>query len=258
MTSKVTQFRDLHQQDMPLLIGNVWNAQSAKIFANAGYKAIATSSSAVAATLGYADGEYMSFEEYLFIIERIIKAVDLPLSVDLEGGYGETPEAIVENIKHLSELGVVGINIEDSLIINGTRTISALSHFANKISKVVTLVKTSGIDMFINLRSDVYLLGLSPALDTAADREKVYSKTGVDGIFLPCITSIKEIRSLARITSLPLNVMCMPGLPDFEELKNAGVKRISSGNFLNQKIYKDLSEQLTRIGEGKSFAPVFG
>ncbi|PZR29802.1 MAG: isocitrate lyase/phosphoenolpyruvate mutase family protein [Citrobacter freundii] len=256
MSNKISLFRQLHQQAEPLLIGNVWNAQSAKVFEKAGSKAIATSSAAVAETLGYTDGENMRFEEYLFIIERIIKATSLPLSVDLETGYGDTPAAIAENIKHLSELGVVGVNIEDSVITNGNRRIVDLASFAAKISEVVQLVKTSGIDIFINLRSDVFLLGLPSAKEAAIDRTKLYNNTGVDGLFFPCITDIDDIRTITGISKLPVNVMCMPNLPNFEELKNAGVKRISMGNFVNGTLYRKLEELIRGIEGEQSFAGV--
>lgn len=257
MNNNVSLFNQLHHQDEPLLIGNIWNAQSAKAFAKAGYKAIATSSAAVAETLGYSDGENMSFEEYLFLVERIIRATTLPLSVDLETGYGDTPAAIAENIKHLSELGVVGVNIEDSVITNGNRKIIDLASFAAKISQVVELVKTSGIDMFINLRSDVFLLGLPAAREAAIDRAKIYNTTGVDGLFVPCISSIDDIRAVTSVSKLPVNVMCMPNLPNFDELKQAGVKRISMGNFVNGKLYKDLEELIGKIDSAQSFSPVF-
>lgn len=257
MSNKVSLFRQLHQQAEPLLIGNVWNAQSAKVFEKTGSKAIATSSAAVAETLGYTDGENMSFEEYLFIIERIIKATTLPLSVDLETGYGDTPAAIAENIKHLSELGVVGINIEDSVITNGNRKIVDLASFAAKISEVVQLVKTSNIDIFINLRSDVFLLGLPSAKEAAIDRTKLYNSTGVDGLFFPCITDINDIRAVTGISKLPVNVMCMPNLPNFEELKNAGVKRISMGNFINGALYRHLEELIGGINQDQSFSRIF-
>nr|WP_262706578.1 isocitrate lyase/phosphoenolpyruvate mutase family protein [Chryseobacterium carnipullorum] len=125
----IQRFRALHEQDDPLLIGNVWDAQSARVYEKLGYQAVATSSSAVAFTLGYEDGENMSFDEYFYIIERILKSISIPLSVDLEGGYGQTAEEIVLNISRLANAGVVGINIEDSVIIDGTRRLLSTEDF---------------------------------------------------------------------------------------------------------------------------------
>src|SRR5262249_26319728 len=132
--NNVQYFIDLHKQADPLMIANVWNAESAKVFERTGFKAIATSSAAVAEALGYRDGEEMSFEEYLFIVKRIRASVNLPLSVDLETGFGKTPDEIISNIEKLSQLGVVGINIEDSSITNGTRKIHDAATFSRKLS----------------------------------------------------------------------------------------------------------------------------
>src|SRR6478735_10133337 len=123
-------FNRLHQQESPLLVANVWSAQSAKVMEKLNLQAVATSSSAVAATLGYADGEAMSFEEYFFVIKRIKASTNLPLSVDLETGYGKSVKEIVANIKRLHEIGVVGINIEDSILENRERTIADAETFA--------------------------------------------------------------------------------------------------------------------------------
>lgn len=112
--TKIQDFKNLHQNEQPLLIGNVWNVQSAKVYEELGFKALATSSSAVANSLGYEDGEQMSFEEYFYLIERIAKSTSILLSVDLESGYGKDAIDIVENISKLSEIGIVGINLEDS------------------------------------------------------------------------------------------------------------------------------------------------
>lgn len=116
-------FKQLHHGEEPLLLGNVWNVESAKVYEKLGYKALATSSSAVALSLGYEDGEQMSFEEYLYIIKRIKASVSIPLSVDLESGYGDI-DTIVSNILKLTEIGVSGINIEDTYVTGGTRKLT--------------------------------------------------------------------------------------------------------------------------------------
>src|SRR3954469_9655902 len=131
-------FLALHHQPGPLLIGNVWNAQSAQIFERNNFKAIATSSAAVAASLGYTDGQEMNIEEYLFIISNIASAVSIPFSVDLEFGYGDTPEEICALLRRLHAIGVVGINIEDSIVVNGKRTIVDAKVFAEKLEHIIS------------------------------------------------------------------------------------------------------------------------
>lgn len=257
MKGNTALFRDLHYENDPLLIGNVWNVQSAKIFANAGFKAIATSSAAVAETLGYNDGEAMPFAEYLFIIKRLTGATGVPLSVDLEGGYGRKASQIVENISILSDAGVAGINIEDSVVTNGKRTIINDLEFTELIADICSTLKVRGIDIFINVRSDVFLLGLDNQVEESIKRIKTYEATGADGLFFPCVIQRDDIKALTSQSKLPVNVMCMPDLPSFNELKALGVKRISMANFYNRKTYEGLSRLITDTMQAGSFKPVF-
>jgi 2-methylisocitrate lyase-like PEP mutase family enzyme len=257
MKSSFDQFVKLHQQNEPLLIANVWNAQSARLFEKLKFKALATSSAAVASTLGYSDGEQMSVDEYLFVVKRIRAVTSLPLSVDLEGGYGAIADEVVPNIKTFSREGVVGINIEDSTIVNGTRKILDASVFADKLSQISAGLNLAGVDCFINVRCDAFLLSLPDARNEAIRRVKLYEQQGVHGMFLPCITHIDDIKAAVQSTKLPLNVMCMPALPDFETLRSAGVKRISMGNFVNTFGYSAMEKATNEIIQKKSFSPLF-
>jgi len=251
------QFVKLHQQDEPLLIANVWNAQSARLFEKLKFKALATSSAAVASTLGYSDGEQMTVDEYLFVVKRIRAITSLPLSVDLEGGYGAIAEEVVSNIKSLSKEGVVGINIEDSTMHNGTRKILDASIFADKLAQISAGLNLAEIQCFINVRCDAFLLGLPDTRDEAIKRIQLYEKQGVHGIFLPCITDLEDIKAAVQSTKLPLNVMCMPALPDFDALRGAGVKRISMGNFLNSYGYSMIEKATNEIIQKKNFSSLF-
>lgn len=253
----IQRFRELHEQNDPLLIGNVWNVQSAKAYEKLGYQAVATSSSAMAFSLGYEDGENMSFDEYFYIVERILKSISIPLSVDLEGGYGKTAEEIFLNIFRLAEAGVVGINIEDSIIIDGTRKLLNTKDFYEKLNAMILKLKEQNIDMFINVRIDPFLLGVDHAVEETLKRIKIIEEAGADGIFVPCITEIHDIENVINASKLPFSVMCMPELPDFDTLKKIGVKRISSGNFLNGYIYGQLESVLKDIGDTGSFSPIF-
>jgi len=250
-------FKELHQNDEPLLLGNVWSPQSAKIYEKLGYKALATSSSAVAHSLGYEDGENMSFDEYLYIVERILKSISIPLTVDLEGGYGKTVDAIVSNISKLAEIGAVGINIEDSFIVDGTREIADKEVFSEKLKSIISKLKEANVEMFINVRTDTFLLGLENPVEETLERIKLFEEAGVDGIFVPCITAENDIETIVNSTKIPVNVMCMPELPDFRTLQNLRVKRISSGNFVNGYIYKNLEEKGREIMQEQSFLPIF-
>jgi 2-methylisocitrate lyase-like PEP mutase family enzyme len=254
MKNRFEEFSALHHQPAPLLIGNVWNAQSAKIFERQNFKAIGTSSAAVAETLGYADGEEMSIEEYLFIIKNITAAVSIPFTVDIEFGYGDTPEEIVSVIRKLHETGVSGINIEDSIVVNGQRSIVDAKVFAEKLERITSLLD---VGMFINVRTDSFLLGIPNALDDAISRIDLYQHTGIHGLFLPCITKMADIEKVTAHSMLPVNVMCIPGLPDFKHLQKAGVKRISMGPFLHKNIYQRMNELVGEIVTDGSFEHLF-
>ncbi|MGE8434781.1 isocitrate lyase/PEP mutase family protein [Chryseobacterium joostei] len=250
-------FKSLHQEEEPLLLGNVWNVQSAKVYEKSGYKALATSSSAVAVSLGYEDGEQMSFDEYFYIIKRIKESVSIPLSVDLEGGYGRTNEIIVSHITKLLEIGVVGINLEDSYVSDGVRQLLNRDVFFEKLKDILILLKERRSEVFINVRTDPFLLEKENALEETLERIELFEKLHVDGIFVPCMTHEKDIKSVVSATSLPVNVMCLPDLPDFETLKALGVKRITSGAFLNRHIYHELETISNKITNNKSFKALF-
>jgi 2-methylisocitrate lyase-like PEP mutase family enzyme len=257
MSSYFEQFKALHYQQEPLLLGNVWDVQSAIILEKLGIKAIGTSSAAVAASLGYNDGEDMPFEEYFFLVQRIKAATAIPLSVDLEAGYGNTEAAIVENIQRLHALGVAGINIEDSVVDEKGRHIVAADSFAQKMKNITERLRQLGIDIFINLRSDPFLLGLPDAGAAAVQRIKAYEHSGVHSIFLPCITAVDDIKAAVAATQLPVSVMCMPNLPDFKTLQSLGIKRISMGNFVHSILYKKLEAMGQGIISEGSFSGIF-
>ena len=250
-------FIDLHHQDEPLLIGNVWNAQSAMVFQKLGFQAIATSSAAVAEALGYKDGEDISFDEYLFIVKRIKASTNLPLSVDLETGFGKTTGEVISNIERLHKLGVVGINLEDSSIQNGARSIHDAAWFAKKLSDITSGLKEKNIRMFINARCDTFILRIPDARAEAIRRMNIYEQAGADGIFLPCITDLDDIKAAASSTRLPLNVLCMPNLAGFKSLKSAGVRRISMGDFAYAWLYKELENVTTTILADGNFSALF-
>jgi 2-methylisocitrate lyase-like PEP mutase family enzyme len=257
MNKGAQQFRKLHQQQGPLLLGNVWDAKSARIYEQLGYKAIGTSSAAASEALGYDDGENMPFAEYLFMVKRIKASTTLPFTVDIEGGYGESPQEVVKNIRQLAALGVAGINIEDSIINNGARSLLPAAVFAEKLKQIAHRLQRDKIDIFINVRCDAWLLGLQQPKEEASKRITLYEKAGADGIFLPCITNVDDIRAMVNISGLPVNVMCMPNLPGFATLQSLGVKRISMGPFVSAAIYKKMEQLSGSIVEEENFSGLF-
>ena len=174
----------------------------------------------------------MTFDELLYIVKRIVACSNLPLTVDIEAGYSRDPLKTAKNIKILAEIGVVGINIEDS-IVNEERTLVDANSFAEYLSAIKRQLVKDQVEIFINVRTDTFLLGEKAALDETQKRASLYEFAGADGLFVPCITQSDDIQAVVSSTKLPINVMCMPNLPDFESLKALGAKRISMGNFLS-------------------------
>ncbi|MGR4050950.1 isocitrate lyase/PEP mutase family protein [Kosakonia cowanii] len=247
-------FNDLHHQTRPLLLANVWDATSAQAAELAGYAALGTSSAAIAAQFGYADGQAMPFAHLLFIVGRIRAVSDLPLSVDLEAGYGRSAEEIAQNIQQLIALGVVGINLEDSQVINGTRSLVDPILFARQLQTLVNLVPAG---FFFNIRTDTFLLGVENARQETLRRGVLYADHGANGLFVPGVTQRTDIITIAGHVALPLNVMVVPGLADMAELASWGVRRISTGNFLHQAIQARLKTLLSGIQQKQAFEEIF-
>lgn len=251
-------FKNLHHNDTPLLLGNVWDVPGAKIFEKLKYDAIGTSSAAIAHMLGYSDGEQIPFAELQYIVGRITASTALPLSVDIENGYGRGATEVIENIKALHSLGIVGINIEDSVIDGqGSRQLLDPESFGEIIAAITRYKAQAKNNLFVNVRTDTFLIGIDNALEETLNRLPFYENAGADGIFVPCIELAEDIDAVVKATRLPVNVMCMPNLPGFEELQKLGVKRISMGNFLHQAIGHHLEQRIISIGTNKSFKPVF-
>lgn len=250
------KFKELHEQNTPLIVCNVWDVNSAKTAEKLGFKAIGTSSAAIASLLGYEDGENISFNELIYFVKRITANTSLPLTVDLESGYSDNPAEIVCHIKSLIELGVVGVNIEDS-IVDGERILHDSNYFARILSSVAKQLKKEKLCIFLNIRTDAFLIGSSNTLVETKNRIQLYAEAGANGIFIPCINKESDIKSVVDTTSLPINVMCMPSLPSFTSLQNLGVKRISMGDFLFDKMTSNLEDTLRDIVNINSFGPIF-
>ena len=205
MNTKFEQFNDLHHTSNIFVLPNVWNAKSALFFQDKDFPAIATSSAAVAESLGYEDGEQMPFNTYLFVIKRILAATNLPLSVDLEMGYASCVEDIYTNILELINLGVVGINLEDSIIEHGTRTLKNAQTFAHTLATIKSRLQADKLDLFINVRCDTYLLDVENKAEETAARARLYEESGANGLFLPCISKPEDIAAATKATKLCTN-----------------------------------------------------
>jgi len=216
-------FKELHDQKKPMLICNVWDVQSAQAAQKLNFKAIGTSSGAIAY---------------------------------LEAGYSRNPAKVAEYILRLGALGVVGVNIEDSLV-EGERRILDADAFPKTLEAICSILARENQELFINVRTDTFLLGLPNAIQETIARAQKYHNAGGQGIFVPCIEKEQDINAVIQEIDLPLNVMCMPKLPDFSTLERLGVKRISMGNFVFNKLNYILENTLSTIAQNNSFQNLF-
>lgn len=220
----------LHVRGNPLILYNAWDAGSAKAIAAAGAPVIATSSWAVAAAQGYEDGESIPLAFVEQIVARVIAAVEVPVTVDVEGGYSDDPDVAAENIARLVNLGAVGINFEDRIVAG--RGLHEIKVQCRRIAAIRRMADSRGIPLFINARTDIYLgTGIAPEAGLAEARERAaaYADAGASGFFVPGLVDLRAIETLCNTIKLPVNVMTMPELPDVRALAGAGVARISHG-----------------------------
>jgi 2-methylisocitrate lyase-like PEP mutase family enzyme len=222
-----------HVKGDPLILFNVWDAGSARAVAEAGAKAIATGSWSVAAAHGCNDEEELPLDLVIANTKRIVDAVDLPVTIDFEGGYGETPEAVAGNVKQLIEAGAVGCNFEDQII--GGEGIYCIEHQRARIGAMRRAAEQAAVpDFFINARTDIFLKA-APAehdeshLEEAVSRAAAYAQAGASGFFAPSLRQPEQIRKLCELSPLPVNILALPDTPSSRELADLGVARISYG-----------------------------
>jgi 2-methylisocitrate lyase-like PEP mutase family enzyme len=221
---KAEAFAALHHTGEILILPNAWDAASAAVMADAGAKAVATSSAAVAWGHGYPDGDFLPLNLLLQTISAVAGAAgDIPVTADIEGGYTDDLGQLSETIKAVIGAGAVGINLED-----GARTPDL---HARKIEAARKAANATGVPLFINARTDVYLKGLAEGhaayVETTARAER-YRGAGASGIFVPGPSDPDLIDRLADEIKLPLNIMLLPGLPKAAQLQALGVRRVSS------------------------------
>lgn len=226
---KARRFAEFHVVGAPLVLYNAWDAGSAKSILEAGAKAIATSSWSVAAAQGYSDGEAIPIAFAEQIVQRITSTVDVPVTVDFEGGYSDDDGVLAANIARLLDLGVIGINFEDR-VVKGSGLYSA-ERQARRIAAIRKTAAQKDIDLFINARTDVFFEcdDAGKAVGEVLERATVYAAAGASGFFVPGLVNDALIGQVAKAVTLPVNVMVMDGVPSNARLTELGVARISYG-----------------------------
>ncbi len=268
---QAAHFRALHHGTAPLLIGNAWDATSAVILERAGFQAIATTSSGVAAAFGYPDGERISRDMLIELVARMARVVTCPLSVDLEAGYGASIDAVLQTVRAIIEAGAVGLNIEDSAKQPARSLVDIASQVA-LLKAIRELGQSMDVPLVINARTDVYLLGAGDAesrFDEALRRAQAYREAGADCFFPILLNDAQTIAKLAQAVQMPMNILASPATPTIGELARIGVARVSFGGglmratlghlrnvaheLLEQGSYSGLSTALASAEFGKLF-----
>jgi 2-methylisocitrate lyase-like PEP mutase family enzyme len=231
-TRKAEQFRALHIPGKPLVLFNIWDAGSAKAVTAGGAKAIATGSWSVANANGFADGERIPLVLAIDNLRRIVGATDLPVTIDLESGYGDTPEVVGKTVGLAIDAGAVGCNLEDSFPTTGK--LRETVDQADRIRRTRQIANAANIRFFINARTDVFFqrppeLHDDAMVVEAIERAHAYADAGADGLFAPGLVSITLIAHLAKQSPLPLNIMVGDATPPLRALGEHGVARVSHG-----------------------------
>jgi 2-methylisocitrate lyase-like PEP mutase family enzyme len=245
---KAETFKSLHIKGSPVILFNIWDAGSARAIEQAGAKAIATGSWSVAAANGFDDGEGVPLDLVFANLERIVRSVSLPVTLDFEGGYATNIADLKENIRRLIAAGGIGLNFEDRIV--GGDGLHSIDDQSKRIEAIRNAAETAGIPLYINARTDVFL-ETYPAendeteLKQALERAAAYAKAGASGLFAPGLRDPDLIKKLCDDTPLPVNILVLPDTPPTQSMAVLGVARISYG----ASPYRQMITGLKEAGE---------
>ncbi len=243
-------FRDLHAGPAILVLPNAWDVASARIFEDAGFRAIATSSAGLANALGFRDGNELDVDLHLATLERIVNALDVPLSADVESGYAPDAGGLAAFVARLATTGVAGYNLEDSV---AERDVFPLDVARER----VRAARAAAPDLFLNARTDIYLAGVGPEssrFDATVARLRAFADSGADGAFVPGVSDADTIARLAAASPLPLNVLAGPNTPDAPALQQLGVRRVSVGSWPMRRTLGVLREIARELRDAGTFS----
>ena len=252
-------FFRLHQGPQVLVLPNAWDAASARIFEAAGFPAVATTSAGIAAALGYPDGEQISRQEMLEVVERLTRTVAIPVSADIEAGYGNTLEEIAQTARLVLEAGCVGINLEDGTG-DPQHPLCDISYQVEKIHAIRAVADAAGIHLFINARTDVFFRevgGATDRMEQALRRGNAYREAGADGIYYMDASGREMIARLVKETQAPVNILAGPGALPVQELAALGVARVSVGQYpmrATLALIQKMARELLDLGTYTSMA----
>lgn len=231
ISDKADLFHTLHGGGRVLVLPNAWDAASARIIEHAGATAIATTSAGVAWSLGVPDGDRLGREQAVELIARVVAAVDVPVTADVETGFGADADGVAETIRDVLAAGAVGVNLEDALH-TGAGGLRDVQEQADRFAAARGAADAAGVPLFVNARVDTFLLSVGKPEGRLAEsvrRAKAYVAAGADGVFVPGVMDPATITALVEQVPAPLNVLASPGAPTIAELGELGVARVSVG-----------------------------
>jgi 2-methylisocitrate lyase-like PEP mutase family enzyme len=228
---RAERFRALHRPGAPFVLGNAWDVATALVLEEAGFEAVGTSSAALAASLGHLDAEELALEELVQVVGRMSRALDVPLSVDVESGFGPRPADVATCVESVLGAGAVGVNLED--VRPGSAELLSVEDAAERIAAARAAVDRAGIPAVINARTDVFWRKVGPEeqrMEEALRRLRAYVQAGADAVFVPGALRRSEIAQLAARAGAPLNLLASRDLPPLSELARLDVARLSLGS----------------------------
>ena len=229
---KAQQFHSLHHSGKMLVLPNIWDPLGALLLASLGYQAVATASASIAFTNGYLDGEKIPLEKFLSIIEDIVFSVEVPVSADIESGYANDEDQLQITIKKFLDTGIVGINIEDTNAATGQ--IYSIEAQCRRIRIIKDIAGRNNISLFVNARTDILLRNTGvntdkDKFDEILKRGIAYKEAGADCFYPIALRQKEHIEQLIAVLGMPINIICIPGIPELKELNEMGVARLSLG-----------------------------
>ena len=236
---KAKVFHALHVNDPVLVLANAWDVASARVVEAAGASAVATTSAGAAWSLGYPDGDALDVDRAVDLIARVVAAVGVPVTADIESGYAEDPRGVGATIARVLDAGAVGVNLEDAHH-GGPAPLRSVSDQAERLAAARAAADTAGIDLYLNARIDTYLRSVGdPAdrLQATLDRAGAYLEAGASGLFVPGITEQATVAKLVEGIAAPLNLLVGPGAPSVSALGQLGVARVSAGSSIAAAAY---------------------
>jgi 2-methylisocitrate lyase-like PEP mutase family enzyme len=259
-SQQAEHFRNLHRGPKLLLLPNAWDAMSARVFVAAGFEAVATTSGGVSWSLGYADGERAPWNEVVAATARIVRAVGVPVTADIEAGFGETPDAVMRSVTEIIAAGAVGANLEDGTI-SGPVPIRSRPDAAERIRAAREAAKAAGVPSVVNARTDLYLRNIgdeASRFDKTVERGRAYLAAGADCVYPIGLRDPATMGRLVKALGAPINVNVRAGSPSVAELEALGVARASTASqiaLMAMSMTRQIADELRATGRFDRLAP---